>query len=714
MIHAILNGDFGHAVETLLAVSILILVVLMVRRAVSRQFGAGIVYMLWAIPVARFFLPPMPTPVSILNLGFGAPAAEPALRAAAATPGGTHAALTGHGAPERIEIAAPQPVAAPVEAIEPAAPFWNAELLQMLVLAGIAVWIAGTVIFAARSLIAHARFMQIVDREAMPVSARVQDLVRQIAAETGLKRPPRIVASLISRGPFVTGVFRPVVVMPAWFEDDYTPAEARAALAHEFMHVRRGDLWALQASELFVAAMWFNPLAYIARSAFRTDQEAACDADVLARCHTSPHAYGSTLVKAAKLHLPEPAYATGRLPLTHALKERLTRMTYPAPSSRRRLIGFGAAVVFGVSTLAITSSVAAASEPKDDAQHEFKVVSKGLLIEGEGDRQIVLLSDPMSKVLPEPAVPPRAAEIQARIQADVAEMTGPAVMGAIINLSSDEDFIEIGRLSAELAALGAELGIESALASLNMNFSGMSEEEIEAWADEFEAKVESRSDEIEARAAQMEIKIQKHADRLEARVDHDAEKKVAVIEKRIEAHAAELEKIMEDHFGPEFEARVEAQAAVVENLVKDCETAKLGKGETKILERKDVDGETVRLACVEGDRAALKSEKTLAALRNHPGVTDAEQAAFRDAAEGKRKTNVFVIRDHDGESVGAPDAPHPPKPHKMKVKKVEAAPEGPDAAEGSKSHKVMIKKVEKAPEPAAPPEAPISPDLDGE
>ena len=72
MIHAILNGDFSHALETLLAVSVLILVVLMLRSTVSRQFGAGVVYLLWAIPVVRFFLPPMSTPVSLLNLDLGA------------------------------------------------------------------------------------------------------------------------------------------------------------------------------------------------------------------------------------------------------------------------------------------------------------------------------------------------------------------------------------------------------------------------------------------------------------------------------------------------------------------------------------------------------------------------------------------------------------------------------------------------------------------
>ena len=62
MIHAVLNQNLSHALETLLAVSVLIAIVLMVRRSVSRHFGAGIVYLLWAIPVVRLFLPPLPSP----------------------------------------------------------------------------------------------------------------------------------------------------------------------------------------------------------------------------------------------------------------------------------------------------------------------------------------------------------------------------------------------------------------------------------------------------------------------------------------------------------------------------------------------------------------------------------------------------------------------------------------------------------------------------
>lgn len=657
MIHAIVNQDLFHALETLFAVSVLILIVLMLRRAVSRQFGAGVVYLLWAIPVVRFFLPPLPTPVSILNFGTAAPEVVPVI-----ADGANWVAVPAH----TVMAAPSEPASAVVS--HAAAPLMTAdEILPVLITAGIAAWIAGAVLLTARSLLAHWRFMQTVDREAMPVSAPMADLVTRIAAETGLRRPPRLVASLISRGPFVTGLFRPVIVMPAWFEDDYTPMEARAALAHELMHVRRGDLWALQVSELFVAAMWFNPLAYIARNAFRTDQEAACDADVLARCQTSPHAYGSTLIKAAKLHLPEPAIAAGRLPLTHALKERLTRMTYPAPSSRRRMIGFGAALLFGVSTLAITSSVAAAGEPGDGEVKEIRIDSNTLWIDGEAaDRQIVMLGDPMAKVMPVPPEPPEVAELSRQIEADVAELTGPEMMGPIIEWHESADWEEFAALAEEMASVHQETVQETVSDDgkvrivKRVKIGDMTPEQREA----LEAKLEAKAAALEAKMAVREAELDAHERKIES--------KMTVLERRIEKNGEEIERIMEERFGADFERRVEAQSAVVEELVGACEEADLTKGETRVIERKDADGETFRLACIQGDRTNLASAKALAAIDSHPGITEAEKAAFKAAAKGERRKNVMIFRsggepldidiDLDIETPEAPEPPEAPAP----------------------------------------------------
>lgn len=658
MIHAILNGDLSHALETLLAVSVLILVVLMLRRAVSRQFGAGIVYLLWAIPVVRFFMPPMTTPVSFLNLDLGglAPATTTTTEHVTTT---TSAAISSVGVEGSLAIVAPSgstPLAAAPAVTDGSA--FPVDLLTLALMTGVAVWVAGAVYFAARSLITHYQFMKTVEREAMPVSARMADVAADLAAETGLRRPPRVVASLISRGPFVTGVLRPVVVMPAWFEDDYTPSEARAALAHEMMHVRRGDLWALQASELFVAALWFNPLAYIARNAFRTDQEAACDADVLSRCQTSPHAYGSTLVKAARLHLPEPVLAAARLPLTHALKERLTRMSYPAPSSRRRMIGFGAALLFGVSTLAITSSVAVAGEPKDKSVHEFRIETDGLWIsDGDSDRQMVLLGDPMAKVLPVPPMPPEVLELQHQIEIDANELTRHIVVGPVMDWTDSADWKEFEALAEEMANLSGDIVEHSTdedgkhvVVRVRTSGGEMTEEERAALI----AKLEAKGAALEAKLAAREAEMDAHEAKMES--------KMIVLERRMEENGAEIERIMDERFGPEFEARIEAQADLVEELVDACEDAELATGETRIIERKDADGEPVRLACVEGGRASLKATGTLAAVDSYPGITEAEKAAFKAASEGQKRKHVMVFRSgDDGDMMEPPAAPETPE-----------------------------------------------------
>lgn len=44
-------------IDTLLATSALLLLVLLIRTPVARHFGASTAYFLWALPAARLFMP---------------------------------------------------------------------------------------------------------------------------------------------------------------------------------------------------------------------------------------------------------------------------------------------------------------------------------------------------------------------------------------------------------------------------------------------------------------------------------------------------------------------------------------------------------------------------------------------------------------------------------------------------------------------------------
>jgi beta-lactamase regulating signal transducer with metallopeptidase domain len=159
-------------------------------------------------------------------------------------------------------------------------------------------WLLGA---AGLGGIGLARFLQTLRqfrRSRGPLSGALQESVATVAREIGLSKVPRIWMGSAIQSPAVTGVFRPVLLLPADFEDTLSPEETRLVLKHELTHIRRGDLPLNALLCLLLALHWFNPVLWIAFFKSRQDREAACDARVLER-EAIPQrvAYGHTLLK---------------------------------------------------------------------------------------------------------------------------------------------------------------------------------------------------------------------------------------------------------------------------------------------------------------------------------------------------------------------------------------------------------------------------------
>lgn len=138
-------------------------------------------------------------------------------------------------------------------------------------------------------------------------------------------------------GPAVVGALRPRIVLPADFEQRYDPQQRALVLAHERVHLRRGDL---QVNLLMCAlrcVFWFNPLAHVAAARLRVDQELACDAVVLRHHPESGRAYATALLNTqlADLGLPVGCYWQS----SQSLKWRIAMLKRPLPGSARLLLG---------------------------------------------------------------------------------------------------------------------------------------------------------------------------------------------------------------------------------------------------------------------------------------------------------------------------------------------------------------------------------------
>lgn len=138
-------------------------------------------------------------------------------------------------------------------------------------------------------------------------------------------------------GPAVMGTFRPRVVLPDTFHNDFNASEQAAILAHEDVHLMRQDARINALIALLRCLCWFNPLIHFGAKWLRTDQELACDAAVVAG-PTSKRDYANALVKSQMLmtELPLGCNWPGS---QHPLVDRIAMLKQKAPGKGRRITG---------------------------------------------------------------------------------------------------------------------------------------------------------------------------------------------------------------------------------------------------------------------------------------------------------------------------------------------------------------------------------------
>lgn len=342
--------------ETWIATTLLMALVMMLRRPVARWLGAGAAYMLWALPFARMLLPVLPRDV------------------VSASP--LHVAVDQSGLPAMLAVAPVTRGAA------------DAGLPWLEIALG--VWIIGIIAFLGIQAVGYGRFRRHMLDGATPLS------------EEGRLR---VITSPHASGPLAFGVLRPYIVLPADFALRYDILEQDMAIAHERAHHERGDLAANMVALLLLAVHWCNPVAWIAYRAYRADQETACDARVLALYgRDQAHIYGRAILKAAggrqfaaACHLTRITTLKGRLKMLSTHETSLYRISW----------AMAAVAIVTATGLALTASGSRAAQQM--AAITEKVETADLARLGDLVAQPAVASVPQAPAVADvPAVPTAA------------------------------------------------------------------------------------------------------------------------------------------------------------------------------------------------------------------------------------------------------------------------------------------------------------------
>jgi len=263
--------------------------------------GANVRFWLWFAASVKFLIPfaavtalgaflltPILPPMSAPAVFLMKPLAQPfSAKAAALTAAPATAAVPAEPTLTAVPIAAPS-LAEPSLTATPAAAF-PAAGPRGLGVALLALWLAGFLVLFFRWLV---RWLEI------------RALLRD--ATTVLVDAPVTVKSSASwLEPGLVGILRPIIMLPQGIEQQLSPAELKAILAHELCHWRRNDNLLAAIHMLVEALFWFFPLVWWLGARLNAERERACDESVVA-AGNDPETYAEGILKVCRAYLQSP------------------------------------------------------------------------------------------------------------------------------------------------------------------------------------------------------------------------------------------------------------------------------------------------------------------------------------------------------------------------------------------------------------------------
>ncbi len=235
------------------------------------------------------------------------------------------------------------------------------------------IWAAGAAVLLLREAVRWARGRWVVSK----------------SAEFG--GDPRVRLSEHIAVPAVYGIWRPVILLPAAARE-WSEERLRVVLAHERMHILRGDPAWFTAARVAAALWWPHPLVWFGLVRLIREAEQACDDGVLAE-GTPADEYATHLVAMVRTISANEVRYQGGLPMIRVseLERRLRAMLNPGVNRRPAARGTLVAVL-----LAVAFVMAPLSSLRAPGQSAGEASIRGVVEDAEGRpvaRARVVVSD---------------------------------------------------------------------------------------------------------------------------------------------------------------------------------------------------------------------------------------------------------------------------------------------------------------------------------
>ncbi len=163
------------------------------------------------------------------------------------------------------------------------------------------IWAAGTVLISGIALVRFALCLRRLRRTQIEAGDVLEELVSDLRERLRIRATVRLLVSDSPLGPAVVGLWRPTIVLPAVVVRNKTREQLEPIIAHELLHVRRGDLWIGLLQTTVHALCWWHPLMWWASLAVTREAERCCDEAAIAELGCPPATYARSLLRVLEL-----------------------------------------------------------------------------------------------------------------------------------------------------------------------------------------------------------------------------------------------------------------------------------------------------------------------------------------------------------------------------------------------------------------------------
>jgi len=331
-------------------IAVMVVVIATVNFALRKR-SAHIRYLLWLIVLAKCLVPPLYTvPLAIL------PQNESVEPVPISPP--SEILLPDL---EVVDTTIAEPVellTAPVEM--PPLPMAKEGRLKIAVRAWLGLgWMLGAITFLIFNLFKalRANFWLWRRRKALP--AEIRSDIEDLFPVHDIKSLPGIWLVDGIGQPFVWGLLRGSIYLPANFGNIRKPEHRRSVLGHELSHVLRFDAAVNLLQVIAQAIFWFHPFVWWANRKIRAEREKCCDEMAIARMNAVPKDYGTAIVEtlAARNKSARPVQSLAVAGPVKNIEERIKTMLRPGKKFYKHPSLMAAAAVLFFAILAVPTTL---------------------------------------------------------------------------------------------------------------------------------------------------------------------------------------------------------------------------------------------------------------------------------------------------------------------------------------------------------------------